>query len=113
MPKPSSTDDGEIVFVVDVSSFTKDGFIGSTTYQGAQVNLEFDDAGDGVYINSEMANRLHVRKGSPLTIVIEHDKNQVATATVAGIGKSLRISDPKVYYGVGKEGGAILRIRKG
>ncbi len=112
MPGKTTSDDGELVFVVDVSSFTKDGFVGSTTYEGSPVNLEFDDAGEGVYINSEMAGRLHVRKGSPLTIVIEDDKNEVANTTVAGIRRSLRISDPKVYYGVGKEGGAILRIRR-
>ncbi len=113
MPGPSATEDGELVFVVDVSSFTKEGFVGTTTYEGGQINLEFDDGGDGVYISSEMAGRLRVRKGSPLTIVIEDDRNEVASTTVAGISKSLRISDSKVYYGVGKEGGAILRIRKG
>lgn len=108
-----SADEAELVFVVDVSSFTKDGFIGSTTYEGGQINLEFDDGVDGFYMSSGMASRLHVRKGSPLTIVIEDDRNEVAKSKVAGVGRSLRISDPKVYYGVGKEGGAILRIRKG
>ena len=102
----------ELVFVVDVSSLTKKGFVGTTTYQGKRIDLEFDDQGAGVFLTSEMAGRLHVRKGSALSVIIEEDENRVAGATVAGIGKAPRISDPKVYYAVGREGGAIIRIRK-
>lgn len=32
--------------------------------------------------------------------------------TIAGVGKDIRISDSKVYYLIGREGGAILRVRK-
>jgi len=102
----------ELVFVVDVSALTDKGFTGTTTYEGRKVELDFDDGSAGVFLNSEMAGRLHVKKDSRLTIVIEDETNQVAETKVASVGKSLRISDTKVYYAVGKEGGAILRVRK-
>jgi putative transposon-encoded protein len=108
----SAAEGAELVFVVDVSSFTKDGFLGSTTYNGKRVDLEFDDAGKGFYLTAAMAERLHVRKGSLLKIILEDDRMVVANTVVASVGKSIRISDPKVYYGVGKEGGAVIRIRK-
>jgi ABC-type lipoprotein release transport system permease subunit len=103
----------ELAFVVDVSSLTKNGFVGTTNYGGNKVDLEFDDQGDGVILSSEMAGRLRVKKGSKVSIIVEDDKNQVVEVTVAGTGKGLRISDPKVYYAVGREGGAVIRIRKG
>jgi hypothetical protein len=102
----------ELVFVVDVSSLTKKGFIGTSTYEGKKVDLEFDDEVMGVFLTSEMAARLHVRRGSKLSIVVEGEKNQVVESEVAGVGKTARISDPKVYYAVGREGGAIVRLRK-
>lgn len=102
----------EIVFVVDVSSFTKKGFVGSTTYEGAKVDVEFDDGQSGVSLPSQMAKRLRARKGSLLSILIEDDRTQVAESVVASVGGSLRISDTKTYYAVGKEGGAVVRIRK-
>ncbi len=102
----------ELVFVVDVSSLTRKGFVGTTTYEGRKVDLEFDDDGEGVFLSAEMARRLHVRRGSHLSILIEGEKNQLIDASVASVGRVLRISDPKVYYAVGREGGAILRIRK-
>jgi ABC-type lipoprotein release transport system permease subunit len=101
-----------LVFVVDVSSLTKKGFIGSTKYMGRTVELEFDDRDAGVFLSPEMAARLRVRKGSGVSLILENGRNQVANATVAGVGKTVRISNSKVYYGVGKEGGAILRIQK-
>ena len=103
----------ELVFVVDVSSLTKKGFVGSTRYEGRQADLEFDDGDEGVFLNAEMAGRLHVRKGSKLSILIEDDRNQVVESTVAGVGRTLRISDARVYYPVGRDGGAIVRVRKG
>ncbi len=110
MPVAAET---EIVFVVDVSSFTKNGFIGSTTYNGRPVDLEFDDSEGGVFLTSEVAKRIRVRKGSPLSVLIENERHQVAKTSVAAVGKELRVSDSKIYYAVGKEGGAIIRIRKG
>ncbi len=104
--------EGELVFVVDVSSFTKRGFIGTTTFKGRRVDVEFDDGDEGVTLTSEAAKRIHVRKGSPLSLLVEDDRTQVIQTTVAGVGRLLRISQSKVYYAVGKEGGAIVRIRK-
>lgn len=104
--------EAELVFVVDVTSFTKKGFVGTTTYGGARVDVEFDDSDGGVFLSAEMARRIHVRRGSFLSILVENDRHQVAKTRVAAVGKVLRISDAKVYYGVGKEGGAIIRIRK-
>lgn len=102
----------ELVFVVDVSALTSKGFVGTTKYEGREIDLDFDDGSAGVFLNSEMAGRLHVKKGSSLSIVIEDDSTQFAETKVASVGKSLRISDTRVYYTVGKEGGAILRVRK-
>jgi len=98
--------------VVDVSSFTKNGFIGLTTYDGESVNLEFDDGGGGLLLTSSMAKRIRVKKGSHISILVEDDRTQLVKTTVAGVGKGPRISDPRVYYAVGREGGAIVRIRK-
>ena len=108
----ASARQAELVFVVDVSSLTRTGFIGSTEYEGKTVELEFDDKDAGVFLSSEMAERLHVRKGSSLSLTTENERNLVADASVAGVGKTLRISNSKVYYEVGKAGGAIVRIRK-
>jgi len=102
----------ELVFVVDVSSFTEAGFVGTTEYEGGRVDLEFDDKGEGVFLNSEMAGRLGVRKGSPIVVTVENDENLVAKAAISGVGKTLRVSDAKVYYAVGREGGAIVRVSK-
>ena len=106
-------DEAELDFVVDVSSLTKNGFVGTTTYKGEQVALNFDDGGEGIFLTSDMAERLHVRKGSTLSVIMENDRTLVTKAPVGGVGKGIRISDPKIYYAVGREGGAILRIRKG
>ena len=108
----ASAGPAELVFVVDVSALTKSGFVGSTEYEGTRVDLDFDDGGEGVFLTSEMAGRLHVRKGTRVSLIVEDDTNQVAEVPVASVGKTLRISDPKVYYAIGKEGGAIIRIRK-
>jgi ABC-type lipoprotein release transport system permease subunit len=104
--------DPELVFVVDVSSFTKEGFVGSTRYEGKQVDLEFDADGRGISLSPEMAGRLGVRRGSSVSVAIENDANMVVKATVASVGRSLLISDAKIYYAVGREGGAVLRLRK-
>ncbi len=108
----ASADQAELVFVVDVTALTNKGFVGTSKYEGKQVELEFDDGNAGVFLVSEMANRLHVRKGSRVLLILEDESNQVSEATVASVGKTIRISDAKVYYAVGKEGGAILRMRK-
>ena len=102
----------ELVFVVDVSSFTKAGFVGATEYEGRRVDLEFDDGADGVFLSPEMASRLGVGKGSSVLVTVENDANLVAKAAVAGVGKALRLSDARVYYAVGSEGGAVIRVTK-
>jgi hypothetical protein len=102
----------EVVFVVDVSSLTKKGFVGTTTYEGGKVDLEFDAEDAGLFLTTEMATRLHVRKGSTLSVILEGERTQVVEATVAAVGKELRISDQRVYYAVGREGGSVIRIRK-
>jgi ABC-type lipoprotein release transport system permease subunit len=109
----ASASQAELVFVVDVSSLTKEGFVGTTRYEGKQVELEFDDGTAGVFLDSEMAGRLRVRKGSALLLVVESENNEVVEASLAGVSKGLRISNPKVYYAVGREGGAVIRVRKG
>lgn len=108
----ASARQAELVFVLDVSKLTKDGFIGSTKYEGMTVEVEFDDKDTGIFLSPDMAARLHVRKGSRVSLIMENERNLVADATVGGVGKRIRISDSRVYYEVGKEGGAIVRVRK-
>jgi len=108
----ASAHQAELVFVVDVSSLTREGFIGSTKYEGRTVELEFDDKDAGIFLSPEMAARLHVRRGSRVSLITENERNQATDATVAGVGKAIRISNSKVYYEVGKEGGAVVRLRK-
>jgi ABC-type lipoprotein release transport system permease subunit len=102
----------ELVFAVDVSSFTKKGFVGTTAFEGGQVDLEFDDGSKGVFLTLGMAKKLHVRKGSSLSILIENDRREVSKSIVGGVGKRLLVSDARTYYSVGKQGGAIIRMRK-
>ncbi|MDG6985499.1 MAG: hypothetical protein JRM73_01970 [Nitrososphaerota archaeon] len=102
----------ELVFVVDVSSLTKKGFVGSSTYQGKRVDFSFDDGADGVYLTPQMTARMHVRKGSKVMVALEDGAALFVELSVAGTSKAPRISDQRVYYAIGHEGGAILRIRK-
>jgi ABC-type lipoprotein release transport system permease subunit len=102
----------EITFVVDVSSFTEKGFIGTSSFAGEPVAINFDDENQGVFLNHEMAGRLGVKKGSWVSARVEADKTKVVQMTVAAVGKAVRISDSKVYYAIGKEGGAVIRVRK-
>ena len=102
----------ELVFVVDVSSLTKKGFVGTTTYEGRRVDLEFDDEGEGVFLSAEMAKRLHVRKGSLLVLLIEGERNDLAESDLASVGRVFRFSNHRVYYAFGREGGAVIRVRK-
>ncbi len=108
----SMSPEDEIVFVVDVSSFTEKGFRGTSSFAGEPVAIDFDDAGQGMFLNHEMAKKLAVKKGSGVSAVVEADKTQLVRMVVATVGKAVRISDAKVYYATGKEGGALIRIRK-
>jgi hypothetical protein len=108
----AEANENELVFVVDVSSFTKKGFMGSTEYEGNTVSIEFDDDDLGVYLTTEMAKRLHVRKGSPLLVLVEDDRPESIKTITSGVGPKPRISNAKVYYAVGREGGAVVRVKK-
>jgi ABC-type lipoprotein release transport system permease subunit len=108
----SRSAEDEIVFVVDVSSFTEKGFIGMSSFAGEPMAIDFDDGNQGIYLNHEMAGRLGVKKGSRVSALVEADKTQAVQMAVAAVGKAVRISDTKLYYAVGKEGGAVIRVRK-
>lgn len=103
----------ELIFAVDVAAFTKKGFIGSSNYSGHPVEIEFDDADLGVFLAQEMGEKLHVRKASKVTLVVDtEERPQVTESVVAGVGKKVCISSARVYYQVGRDGGAVVRIRK-
>ena len=108
----STTTKSEIVFVVDVSSFTEKGFTGATSFSGQPISIDFDDEDQGIFLNHEMAGKLGVKKGSRVSALIEADKTQAVQMAVASVGKVVRVSDSKVYYAVGKEGGAVIRMQK-
>jgi hypothetical protein len=108
----AETPEAELVFVVDVSSFTKKGFVGSSEYGGRTVSIDFDDDDRGVFLTPDMAKRLHVRKGSPLLVFIDDDRHEPVKITTAGVRPEPRISSAKVYYAVGREGGAVVRLQK-
>lgn len=98
---------------MDVSSFTKNGFIGATSFEGRPVEIEFDDGDQGVYISARMCEKIGVRKNSKVDVIVEaDDRPQVAGCIVAGVVKAPRISNAKVYYEVGRNGGAVVRVRK-
>ncbi len=104
----------ELVFVVDVTSFTPRGFIGSSSFEGRRVDIEFDDGSDGVSLSPDMAKRIQVKAGSPLLIIGENEESpQTSRTSVNLIGEELRISDAKIYYFIGRYGGAIIRIISG
>jgi len=104
--------DGELVFVVDVTSFTESGFVGTSSYNGERVDIDFDTEGEGVFLTSEMSKRVGSKKGEPVSVIVEDKVHTLSRTKSGGSGMRVRISDEKVYYAVGREGGAILRIRK-
>ncbi len=109
----SLPDTGALVFVIGVSSFTKRGFLGSTSFGGQPLEIEFDDQDDGIFLSPEMCTRIDVRKGSKVTVAVEgEDRPVVSEATIAGVTSKPRLSNAKVYYEVGRGGGAVLAIRK-
>ena len=105
-------DDAELVFVVDVTRFTEAGFVGSSTFEGEGVDIEFDDGDKGVFLDQRMALRLGVRRGSALAVVLEDERAVFSESKVAGVRKTPGVSDAKVYYGIGREGGGVVRIRR-
>lgn len=105
-------DNDEITFVVDVTSFTKSGFVCTTGYEGKELEIEFDGDGEGIFLEPEMAERVGAKESDPISIIVEGKTHSQAATRLAAIGRKVRISEEKVYYAVGREGGAILRVRK-
>ncbi len=109
----SSREHEELVFVVDVSSFTDRGFLGSSNFAGERVDVEFDDRNEGLILSSEMAEMIHVRAGSKVIVILENEERPlVSESVIKSVGVKLRVSDEKTYYFVGRTGGGIIRIRK-
>jgi hypothetical protein len=109
----SATEKDELVFVVDVTSFTEKGFTGSCTFEGKRINIEFDDDDAGLSLDAGMCTRIGVGKGSSLTILVEDDqKIQVVESKITAVDDKLTFSNEKLYYLVGRLGGAIIRLRK-
>ncbi len=109
----NSPEQEEVVFVVDVSSFTERGFVASSTFAGDEVSIEFDDRNEGLVLSAGMAERIRVRAGSKVTIILENEgRPQVSESLIKSVGEKVRISDEKTYYFVGRTGGAIIRVRK-
>jgi len=105
--------EGELVFAVSVSSFTERGYVGSASFRGRPVDFAFDDEDAGVFLTPEMCERIRVKEGSRIVLTVETDGEPLVTeASVSRATSEPRISSAKVYYAVGKEGGAIMTLRK-
>jgi ABC-type lipoprotein release transport system permease subunit len=102
----------ELALVVDVTSFTEKGFSAKTTFEGEEIAVEFDQEDEGVFLSGKMAKKLMARKGTELSLIVENESTSVAQARVAGVGKEIRVSNSKVYYAIGREGGVVVRIRR-
>ena len=102
----------ELVFAVDIGSFTDKGFSATSTFDGRQVTLEFDYGDQGISLTKAMASRLRVSKGSLVSLIVEDDRVESSELKVADVGDELRVSDEKTYSAVGRGGGAVIRIRK-
>ena len=112
-PESATPQMGELVFVVDVDSFTKNGFQCSSSFEGKRIEVEFDDADEGLTLSEEMCGRAGLATGSAVTIAVDDERNVEAFgSTVASVGDNLRFSSGRLYYLVGGLGGAIVRIRK-
>lgn len=101
-----------ISLVVDVSSFTKRGFIGTSNFSGEPIEIEFDDGDEGIFLAREMAKRLTVRKGSEVSVSVEDETTLTVKIAVVGVGRAARFSSARIYFAVGKEGGAVIRVQK-
>ena len=108
----TSAEGGEILFVVDVTSFTEKGFVGTTTYENQKLAIDFDPEGEGIFLTSEMAKRIGARRGNEVFVIIEDKSHTLARMVVGALGTKVRVSDERAYYAIGREGGAVLRIRK-
>jgi len=101
-----------ISLVVDVSSFTTRGFIGTSSFSGSPIEIEFDERDEGIFLVHEMAKRLSVRRGSEVSVLVEGETTLTLKMIVTSVGTAARISSARVYFAVGKEGGAVIKIQK-
>jgi hypothetical protein len=103
----------ELVLVIDITSFTSGGFIGSSAFEGGRVDIEFDDADNGLTLSERMCSKTGTETGSRVSIFAEDDlKIQSFEGVVVAISDRPRFSNSKLYYFVGRKGGAIIRLRK-
>ncbi len=101
----------ELVFVVDVTSFTRDGFVGSSSFGGSKIDIEFDDQDEGLTLDARMCKKIHAKSGTPVRIVIDDEpKLELVDSTIKSVGDRPRISNAKVYYIIGRNGGGIFRV---
>ena len=109
----SASANPELVFVVDISSFTAKGFTGSSAFDGRRVDIEFDDADAGLTLTREMSLKVKAKVGSKLSVIAEDDgKTGSFESAVAAVSGSPRFSISKLYYFIGESGGAVIKIRK-
>jgi ABC-type lipoprotein release transport system permease subunit len=106
------TSENELVFVVDVSRFTPKGFAADSSFKGEKVSLEFDEDGEGIFLDAEMARRIGAGRGDALTVVVEDGVTVVSETSLTSVGDAVRLSDSKIYYAIGREGGTVVRIMK-
>ena len=112
MSTPRSVNN-ELVLVVDVTAFTTSGFVGSSSFEGKRVDIEFDDADKGLALTRGMSARTQTKVGSNVQVLIEDDlKIQSFESFVEAISEKPRLSNSKLYYFLGQRGGAVIRIRK-
>ena len=104
---------GELVFVVDVDSFTRKGFLGTSEYEGDRISIEFDDSDAGFVLTSEMCKRISCKKGSAITVIVEREGGREAIeSSISSVGDRLRASNSVLYRTIGGDGGGIFRISK-
>jgi len=103
----------ELVFVVDITSFTSKGFTAASSYEGRRVDIEFSERNDGLSLSQEMCKRIGLEMGSRVTILVEEDeKTNSIEGAVTEVSDTLRFASPELYYTIGRTGGGVLAIRK-
>jgi hypothetical protein len=109
----SESGNQELLLVVDITSLTSSGFIGSSSFQGKRVDIEFDDEDNGLILSPAMSARVTADAGSKVLIFAEDDmKIQTFESVVKGVADTPRFSNSKLYYFVGERGSAIIRLRR-
>jgi hypothetical protein len=85
----------------------------SSLFEGRRIEIEFDDADEGLTLSRAMCERALLRRGSAVVVYVE-DGGEISAlnSSLKGIGDKIRFSDSKLYFLIGRLGGAILRITK-